>query len=91
MLSDRDLFVLATESDLIDPFNPEYCEGATINLTLSPIAKQYTSNDPIVLGAEISENHYNPIQMMTLLDLYVSYNRITPEQYAELMDMVQAQ
>lgn len=38
----------------------------------------------------IGSGHYNPVQMMTLLDLYVSYNRITPEQYAELMDMVQA-
>lgn len=40
-----------------------------------------------VIGSE----NYNPQQMMTLLDLYVAYNRITTEQYAELMDMMIAQ
>ena len=36
----------------------------------------------------ITNGSYNTVQMMTLLDLYVAYNRITTEQYAELMDMM---
>lgn len=36
----------------------------------------------------ISAGNYNDTQMMTLLDLYVAYNRITIEQYQELMDMM---
>ncbi|MGN7116026.1 hypothetical protein [Lysinibacillus odysseyi] len=39
----------------------------------------------------IASGNYNPTQMATLLDLYVSYNRITIEQYQELMDMMNAQ
>lgn len=65
MLSDRELLKLAQESELISPFNQEYCEGATINLTLSPIAKQYSSDELITLGMEISDQHYKMINLET--------------------------
>ncbi|WP_235715399.1 hypothetical protein [Halalkalibacter wakoensis] len=47
MLSDRDLHTLAIEEELITPYNPEYCEGATINLTLDTVVKRYSSNEPL--------------------------------------------
>lgn len=58
MLSDRDLHTLAIEEELITPYNPEYCEGATINLTLDTVVKRYSSNEPIILGKEVTEDHY---------------------------------
>lgn len=63
MLSDRDLHKLATETDFISPFNPDYCEGATINLTLSPLIKRYSSERHIVLGMEMTENLYETINI----------------------------
>ncbi len=36
----------------------------------------------------ISNGYYEKERMLTLLDLYVSYNRLDMEQYQELMDMV---
>lgn len=58
MLSDRELHKLALDYELVQPYNPEYCEGATINLTLDPLVKRYSSNEPIVLGNPVTEDHY---------------------------------
>ncbi|PWA04495.1 dCTP deaminase [Pueribacillus theae] len=63
MLSDRELHKLAIEDGLVQPYNPEYCEGATINLTLAPLVKRYSSDEPIVLGNPITEDHYESIDI----------------------------
>ncbi|ARK29707.1 dCTP deaminase [Halalkalibacter krulwichiae] len=64
MLSDRELHKLAIEEELIAPYNPEYCEEATINLTLDPLVKQYSSDEPIVLGKEVNDDeHYDKIDL----------------------------
>jgi dCTP deaminase len=63
MLSDRDLYKLAVENNLLEPFIPDNCEGATVNLTLDPIIKKYISNEPIVLGKEVTEDHYETIDL----------------------------
>lgn len=36
----------------------------------------------------ITGGDYDPVRMATLLDLYLAYNRITTEQYTELMDLM---
>lgn len=36
----------------------------------------------------IQNGDYTPSQMKTTLDFYLMYNRITQDQYQELMDMV---
>jgi dCTP deaminase len=63
MLSDRDLFKLIKELPVVEPFNPENCKGATINLTLDPLVKKYISNEPIILGKEVTEDHYRQLDL----------------------------
>lgn len=63
MLSDLDLTELATKTDIVTPFNPENCEGATIDLTLHVQIKVHTSIEPIVLGEKIDELRYNVIDI----------------------------
>lgn len=63
MLSDRELDVLARNSEFVSPYNPSYCEGATINLTLNTLVKKYSSKEPIVLGNPVTEEHYQLIDI----------------------------
>ncbi|WP_272914182.1 hypothetical protein [Bacillus dakarensis] len=42
-MSDRHLKELALNHQLVTPFNEDYCEGATINLTLGIKVKKYIS------------------------------------------------
>lgn len=70
MLSDRDLMSLAYNEKLVDPFNPDNCEGATINLTLDPLVKQYISDETLMIGKEVTENHYRQIDL-TKEDFYL--------------------
>lgn len=63
MLSDKDLRILAAKHRLLEPFVEENCEGATINLTLDPMVKQYVSDEPIILGKEVTEDHYKIIDL----------------------------
>lgn len=63
MLSDCELHRLAIEEELVNPYHPEYCEGATINLTLDPNVKRYSSDEPIILGKEVTEDHYEQFDM----------------------------
>mgnify|MGYP001352864797 FL=1 len=65
ILSDRDLFKLASEQNFISPFIEENCEGATIDLTLGPKVKKYSSDDPIIPGNEITEDHYVEFDLTT--------------------------
>lgn len=48
MLSDRDLLQLMRAVPVVDPFDPAACEGATINVHLGPLLRQYVSFEPIV-------------------------------------------
>jgi dCTP deaminase len=63
MLSDRDLFSLVMEQQIIEPFVPDHCQGATVNLTLDSLVKKYISKEPIVLGREVTEDHYQVIDL----------------------------
>jgi dCTP deaminase len=63
MLSDRDLQMLALTQDIVIPFDPKNCEGATINLTLGTTVRKYVSNETIILGKEVSEQHYSNIDI----------------------------
>lgn len=63
MLSDRDLRELAVRERIVEPFFPDSCEGATINLTLDPQVRRYISEDPIVLGKEVTDDHYETIDL----------------------------
>lgn len=63
MLSDRDLTIFAKEHLLVDPFIEANCEGATINLTLAPIVKKYSSEEPITLFEEIPDERYQEIDI----------------------------
>jgi len=63
MLSDRDLRRLAEEKDMINPFNPSNCEGATINLTLNPKIKKYISDEQIIMGKQVNEDQYEKIDI----------------------------
>lgn len=63
MLSDRDLYKLALENELVSPFIGENCEGATINLTLDPLIRRYKSDEPIVLGKQVTQEQYDVIDI----------------------------
>jgi dCTP deaminase len=63
MLSDRDLMFLSVNSQLVEPFDPDNCEGATINLTLDPILKKYISAEPLMLGKQVEETDYKVIDL----------------------------
>jgi dCTP deaminase len=63
MLSDRELKELATTHQLVDPFVPANCKGATINLTLDAKIKQYISDKVIVMGDEIQPEQYKEIDI----------------------------
>lgn len=62
-LSDKDLMFLAQNTDLIKPYIPENCEGATINLTLNNHIKVYESQKPIILGSEVAEECYREVDI----------------------------
>lgn len=63
MLSDRDLKDHAIKYKLVDPFNPENCKGATINLTLDHKIKRYISDKEIVMGDEVQPEQYENIDI----------------------------
>lgn len=63
MLSDRQLFDLAENQGIVEPFIKDNCEGATINLTLSPSIVQYKSDKPIVLGTKVADDRYKKIDI----------------------------
>lgn len=74
MLSDRDLKKLSLEIDLVSPFKPENCEGATINITLDSKIKIYISDKDIILGDEVREDQYKEIDLLTA-DYYIEPNQ----------------
>jgi dCTP deaminase len=63
MLSDRDLAKLDLEEGIVEPFIAENCKGATINLTLDTHIKKYVATEPIILGREVTEDHYLNIDL----------------------------
>jgi dCTP deaminase len=62
-LSDQDLKRLAEEHDLVSPFSPENCEGATIDIILDSKIKVYISEENIILGNEMKEDQYKEIDL----------------------------
>jgi len=63
LLSDKHLRQLAESYELVTPFKPENCEGATIDLTLDKQVKKYNGQDSIVLGNKIPEGNYDTIDL----------------------------
>jgi dCTP deaminase len=63
MLSDRDLNELAITQQIVNPFIPQNCKGATINLTLDSKIKKYISDKEIVMGDEIQPEQYEEIDI----------------------------
>lgn len=63
MLSDISLKKLALEHDLVSPFNPSNCEGATINVTLNSTIKRYISPNEIILGEKVNDDQYEVIDL----------------------------
>lgn len=63
MLSDRDLYTLAVDEEVVTPFVAENCEGASIDLTLDKQIKKYISDQPIALGKAISDDDYEGIDI----------------------------
>jgi dCTP deaminase len=63
MLSDKELKELSVHNDLISPYKEGNCAGATIDITLSNKIKAYNSEEPIILGSEISEERYKEIDI----------------------------
>lgn len=63
MLSDKDLKELILQQELVNPFKPENCKGATINLTLDAKIKRYISEKSIILGQEVTEDQYEEIDI----------------------------
>lgn len=62
-LNDRNLRQLAINSDLVSPFRPEYCEGATINITLDSQVKKHIGITPLVFGSREDESDYETIDL----------------------------
>ncbi|WP_100400616.1 dCTP deaminase [Bacillus sp. FJAT-44742] len=63
MLSDKQLDALARSDKFVNPYNPDNCEGATIDLTLDNLIKEYVSDEPIIMGKEVTEDHYKSIDL----------------------------
>lgn len=62
-LSDRHLRDLAVHQELVTPFRPDNCEGATINLTLDSQVKKYVGATSIAFGAKELESDYEVIDI----------------------------
>lgn len=63
MISDKDLKEIILQHELVSPFKPENCKGATINLTLDAKIKRYISEKSIILGQEVTEDQYEEIDI----------------------------
>ncbi|WP_366561790.1 dCTP deaminase [Bacillus velezensis] len=58
MLSDKEIISLAKNHNLIEPFLPTNCEGASVDLTLDKQVKKYISKNEIILGGKIDPSEY---------------------------------
>jgi dCTP deaminase len=63
LLSDKHLKELALNYELITPFNENFCEGATINLTLDTQVKKHVSREKLVMVNKIKEEDYLTIDL----------------------------
>lgn len=73
LLSDKHLKELAINHQLVVPFNEDFCEGATINLTLDSQIKKHVSNEKIVMVNKIPTEHYKTIDISET-DYYLNPN-----------------
>lgn len=62
-LSDRSIQKLAVEYNLVQPFNEDHCEGATLNITLDSQVMKQNKTDPVVFGAKEDESDYQVIDL----------------------------
>lgn len=62
-LSDRSMRQLCVNNDLVTPFRPDHCEGATINITLNSQIRKHIGITPIVFGAREDESDYEVIDL----------------------------
>lgn len=93
LLSDKDIAELAVAKRLVEPFIPEYCEGATINLTLDNKIKRYISDKPIILGEAVHEDQYEVIDIKEC-DFYLQPNEsvlVSTVEYFRVPDDLAAQ
>lgn len=63
ILSDKHLKELAINADLVSPYFPESCEGATINLTLDSQIKKLINDEDVVMVDEIPDSHYKTVDI----------------------------
>lgn len=63
LLSDRNLKELASKHEFITPFNENFCEGATINLTLHPQIKVYKAKEQMVMVDKIDDGDLEMIDI----------------------------
>lgn len=62
-LSDIHLKELALNHQLVSPFNADFCEGATINLTLDSQIKKHISSEKLIMVNKIQPEHYQTIDI----------------------------
>lgn len=74
ILSDRHLRELAESYKIVDPFIPENCEGATINLTLDTQVKKYKAKEKMVMGEKVTEDDVETIDISEE-DFYLEPNQ----------------
>lgn len=74
ILSDKHLKELAQISRIIDPFIPNNCEGATINLTLDTQIKKFKFNSAMVMGEKIIEDQMEIVDI-SKEDFYLEPNQ----------------
>lgn len=62
-LSDRDILEYVKSHGIIEGFEEDSCEGATVNLTLDVEGQIYSSNEPIMMGKALESNNYKKIDL----------------------------
>ena len=73
LLSDKHLKELAINHELVTPFVEDFCEGATINLTLDSQIKKHVSREKLVMVNKIKNEDYITIDISEQ-DFYLNPN-----------------
>jgi dCTP deaminase len=72
-LSDKHLKELAESHEFVSPFDPENCEGATVNLTLDYQVKKHVSREKLIMINKIVDKDYETIDIRDM-DFYLNPN-----------------
>ncbi|WP_163538319.1 dCTP deaminase [Gracilibacillus sp. YIM 98692] len=62
-LSDRDIRKLMDKNEIVDPFVPENCEGATIDLTLDVQIKKFKEEGHYRMGEKYSQDNLEKVDI----------------------------